>query len=385
MSGTFSSSPGRRWLRAVVCWLGLFPAIGIQGCASNRPFDPKHDGRYTRMAMTFPAAPFVWGWMGFHILTESRGPEEVQFAQAVEYEPALEFLSRDGSAGDPELRTLLTRYAPVIVQELDPSADYDPEINRIGSPEPHEILDGGKRVYVNTDKPSLYAFTSEALLGGRPHQQLVYTWWFPEHPKMKGGFDPEHGLVEGVTLRLTLDDESHPMLFETIYNCGCYHRAYPTEEIESIAQAEFGPPEEGRYTSIRRKMPRRIDLYVPEAVPGDPDQRPVIFSAAGRHMPLSIGRESQIPARAHVTETRELLLQPYERLEEGGPDGLGIFEADSLVAGADRPEAMMLFPTGLFHAGTPRRRGAQLIHFDQYDWDDPALLDKALRLPSSAL
>lgn len=363
----------------------LLILAAAQGCATNRPFDPKKDGRYQRMALTFPAAPFVWGWMGYHILTEGRGPEEVNFTEAVRYEPAPEFVGSDGAAADPDARALLEKFAPVIVQETDPAAAYDPAVNEIGTPRPHENLDGGKRVFVDTDAPSLFAFTSEATLGGKPHRQLVYTWWFAEHPKLKGGFDPEHGKIEGVTLRMTLDERDRPMIYETIYNCGCYHRAYPTEELEAMAQAEFGPPEEGRYTSVRREMPRRIDLYVPEAVPGDPGERPVVFSAAGRHMPLAIGHEAHIGERAHITDTRQLELRPYERLEEGGPDGLGIFRADSLVAGADRAETWMLFPTGLYHAGTPRRRGAQLIHFDQYDWDDPHLLERTLRLPSGAL
>lgn len=385
MSESVSLRP-RRPLRTVAgCALLLVAALLAQGCASRRPFDPKRDGRYRRIALTFPASPFVWGWMGYHILTESRGPEEIDFAEAVRYQPALEFTTKDGAAADAATRDLLTRYAPVIVQEVNPKAGYDARADEIGAPRPHEKLDGGKKVYVDTDAPSIYAFTSEAVLGGKPHRQLVYTWWYPEHPKVKGGFDPEHGLVEGITVRMTLDDEERPMIYETVHNCGCYHRAYPTAELEAMAQAEFGPPEPGRYTSIRRKMPRRIDLYVPEAIEGDPSQRPVIFTAAGTHMPLAIGHEEHIAPKARVTATREMALQPYERLEEGGPDRLGIFRDDSLVAGSDRPETWMLFPTGIYHAGTPRRRGAQLIHFDQYDWDDPALLEKALRLPSEAL
>ena len=42
----------------------------------------------------------------------------------------------------------------------------------------------------------------------------------------------------------------------------------------------------------------------------------------------------------------------------------------------------MLYATGFYHAGTPRIHDAHLIHFDQYDYNDPLLLEKLLRIPS---
>jgi hypothetical protein len=35
----------------------------------------------------------------------------------------------------------------------------------------------------------------------------------------------------------------------------------------------------------------------------------------------------------------------------------------------------------MLSAGQPRQRGTQLIHFDEFDFDDPKLLEKLLRLP----
>ena len=67
--------------------------------------------------------------------------------------------------------------------------------------------------------------------------QLVYTHWYPEHPALKKN-DAEHGKPEGVTLRLTLDADHRPALMETVYNCGCYHRLYPSECLEAEARAE---------------------------------------------------------------------------------------------------------------------------------------------------
>ena len=44
----------------------------------------------------------------------------------------------------------------------------------------------------------------------------------------------------------------------------------------------------------------------------------------------------------------------------------------------------MLFAAGFYHPGTPRIRGTHLIHFDEYDYDDPQLLEELLRLPPAA-
>lgn len=350
------------------------------GCAAPRAgFDPKRDGRFKRMALTLPLAPLVWSWMGYHILTEDRGTEPVRFEHARLYRPEPSASAAEGRAG-----YLLARYAPILVQETDAAASYSDDANRLGAPRPTLDARGRKRVEVDTASPAMYAFLSEAIIDGRPCLQLNYAYWFPEHPKMAGLFDPEAGPIEGLTLRVTLNDADEPMLYETVYNCGCYHRVWPVEDLERRAREEFGGPARPGASALLKAIPRRIDLYVPASAPAPGPERPVIFSAAGSHRPLAIGRESDIGARVLSHETRTAELLPYATLETGGPDGLGIFRADSLVAGADRPEAILLFPTGIYHAGTPRRRGAQLIHFDQYDYDDPYLLDGALRLPAAA-
>lgn len=369
--------------RAVL--LVILPALLGFGCArSNRPFDPKHDGRYKRLALTFPLSPFVFGWMGYHILTEDRGPQKVDFKSAALYEPS-GFAATDSASSLPALdrhdRELLEANAPLIVQQQEPEAKYAATVDRIGSPTVHKTLEGKDVVHVNTEQPRIYTFVTQAILHGQPRKQLNYVYWFPEHPNVTGGFDPERGKIEGITVRLTLDGKERPMFYETVHNCGCYHRVYPAQWVEDAAREKVGPPLEGKFTSVARKIPRKIDLYAPEAVP-DGGGRLVLFSEAGRHSILSVGRESAIADRVKETHHVPIALAAYEALETGGQAGHGIFGDDTLVLGSDRPEAIMLIPTGLYHAGTPRRRGAQLIHFDMYDFDDPRLLENALRLPA---
>ena len=56
---------------------------------------------------------------------------------------------------------------------------------------------------------------------------------------------------------------------------------------------------------------------------------------------------------------------------------------NGLVRGAERLEGTLFKPLGMLNAGQPRQRGTQLIQWDQYDLDDPRLLEKTLRLPAS--
>ncbi len=361
--------------------LALLATVFGTGCASSEGFNPKQDGRYKRIALTFPLTPFVYGWMGYHILTESRASQEVDFERAIRYDPS-DWAQLEGATElDERTRALIRKHAPIIVQEAPEETPYSSSINLIGSPRPFVDAKDRKAIEVDTDNPAIYFFTTTALIQGEERLQLNYVYWFSEHPKMSGGFDPEAGKVEGLTLRITLGRDDEPVFYETIYNCGCYHRVYASESIERRAREEFGEPKGKFHTAVQKKRRFKIDFYSPETVADNPSERLVIFSEAGRHMQLSIRRESDIAGAANVVQERAMAVKPYELLETGACDGLGIFNSDTLVAGADRAESWMLIPTGLYHAGTPRRRGAQLIHFDQYDFDDPQLLEKNLRLP----
>ena len=60
-----------------------------------------------------------------------------------------------------------------------------------------------------------------------------------------------------------------------------------------------------------------------------------------------------------------------------------LFAVAMALRGAERREGFLLSGLGMLSAGQPRERGTQMIHFDQYDFDDPHLLEEFLRLPSS--
>ena len=101
-------------------------------------------------------------------------------------------------------------------------------------------------------------------------------------------------------------------------------------------------------------------------------------------MPASVRYEN--PGNFDLDGGIPYQVRDYVELERTpfGATWASIFNEKGLVRGAHRRiESAMLTPLGLYRAGHPRQRGTQLIHFDQADFDDPALFDIYLRLPSS--
>lgn len=342
----------------------------------------KERGRSLRQIALAPAAPFVYGWLGQHLLREYRGPKDPDFERYLIYSPDAGSSALADPRPDDELETLLQRYAPVIVQEIPVETDYAPQSDLIGALDWSGEWD---HLVVNVRQPVVYAYAQTRIIKGTPHRQLIYTHYYPEHPKLKF-FDAEAGEIEGLTLRMTLDSRNQPLVFETIYNCGCYHRLYVTEKLEAAARREFGDPLKGKGFSIEKKVPGKIDLIVLEKLPDRLEgRRPVLYCWGAYHLPgkAAIGLDS-VPLEGENLGSRTYRLEPYRSLElVTNPDHpRSVFDRDGLVRGTDRMEAFLLAPTGIFHAGTPRQRGTQLIHFDQEDFEDPKLFEEHLRWPS---
>lgn len=342
----------------------------------------KEEGRSLRQVMLSPAAPFVYGWLGQHLLREYRGPKDPEFERFLIYAPDNGSSALADPRPEDNMKSLLQRYAPIIVQEIPVDPDYAPQSDLIGALEWSREWD---QIYVNVRQPVVYAYAQTRTIKGTPHRQLIYTHYYPEHPKLKF-FDAEAGEIEGLTLRITLDSSCQPLVFETIYNCGCYHRLYVTEKLEAAARRDFGDPLKGKGFSIEKKVPGKIDLIVLEKLPDRLEgRRPVLYCWGAYHLPgkAAIGLDS-VPLEGECLGSKIYRLEPYRKLEiMTDPDHpSSVFDRDGLVRGADRMEAYLLAPTGIFHAGTPRQRGTQLIHFDQEDFEDPKLFEEHLRWPS---
>lgn len=309
---------------------------------------------------------------------EYRGDPDTTFDSAIRYTPDSTPADVPGGVNDNDWR-LLTTFAPVIVQEQPGDATYKHGIDRFG----RVTAPDDKTVAIDTHDPTIYAYARHLRITGRPCTQLTYTHWYPEHPALKPN-DPEAGKIEGLTMRITLDEHETPITFETLYNCGCYHRLYPTTDLEDAAAVEFGGPQKGKRFAVERRVPGKIDAIVPKLVDAGTGDRPVVRAHAGWHGIANVamngaGHGAEVRGEAGYT------LRPYHELEQlTTPDGrtVSMFYDNGLVKGAQRLEGVFFTPLGLLSAGQPRQRGTQMIHWDHYSFDDPALLETLLRLPT---
>jgi hypothetical protein len=308
----------------------------------------------------------------------------MDFARVALYQPSERKDPPDAAALEAATPDELAAwYAPVFVQQVDPNSTYTPEDDRFG----RVYLTGAAsdiRVHVDCAQPVVYWTHQWAKVWRRRYDQLVYVTWYPRRPEMSDN-DPSAGNIDGVVVRITLDRHRRPAIYEFVRSCGCYHTLWVAEFIEAAARAEFGTPTGDRRYAVQRANVNR-ELFIPELVrdDGSHPHRPVAFVAAGYHLLMGIHPLQDEPAPGKVEAEYVYTLEPYDdltRLPLG--DGVAsMFGSDGLVHNAGRVEGWLLAPTGMLSAGQPRQLGTMKIRMDAYDYDDPRLLERNLRLPS---
>jgi hypothetical protein len=289
---------------------------------------------------------------------------------------------------------LVAYYSPIFVQQRVDSTSlrhpYPPEYDLIGTAQLRRESGGELKAFV-AGQPRVYALYEKRSLGGQEHVQLTYTAWYPAHPRMKT-IDLEEADIDSCVLRVTLDSNHAPLLYETIAACGCFHKVFATRALEEESARLFGPPEKGKKFSVERSVKDSIDWEVAGLVEEtrDKPRRPVVFIKAGDHKVLGVGSSSRlrVPSGAdtrsyEVVEYADLYSvqvadsgerQPFFNLGKGGK-----------VWGAERRERFLLSMVGVDGAGQPRALDKIKLHFDQSTWSDPTIYTKYLRLPPGAL
>ena len=212
--------------------------------------------------------------------------------------------------------------------------------------------DGPPRVDAGT--PVVYQRLSHTRWHGRWLLQLTYTLWFPERPA-RSAFDLLAGALDGVMVRLTLDEQGRPMLMDTIHACGCYHLFFPAATLRP-----------------RDDAPRHEEwLFAPAPLPPlPPAQRLVVRLASATHYVMGVHSHPRAAAAgaAYTVQAEELLRSlpgPRGRRSLYGPDGL--------VAGTERAERFLFWPMGIASAGAMRQWGHHATafvgrrHFDDVD------------------
>lgn len=291
----------------------------------------------------------------------------------------------------PQLRNaggLLETYAPIVVQELTAPKEnsYSRDSDKIGTPELNALGDMPYSVRIDTEKPALYASVETTQVYGTELQQLVYVFWYPRHPV---GL-VEKGDIDGGVLRITLDADQRPSIYEFVGACGCFHGVFVTQGVESAAREEYHALVQGKKRFVERDVDNEDDWRVRDLVHnGAQPSRPVIFMSAGKHQCEAIQTTDRV-SNLKRFEPREYSLKDYSNLERlpvtNSPtaETASMFNPQGLIWGGQRKGEEKMF-SKLDHGGWPRRLSAMKIHWDQEAWNDKDLLEKYLRLPHSVV
>ncbi|MEE9395499.1 MAG: hypothetical protein V3V31_00660 [Methylococcales bacterium] len=241
---------------------------------------------------------------------------------------------------------IFRKYAPI--WEIDIATDED----RIGTPY-WSTLDASA---IDTSKPRTYKHLSYSRFNDDILLQLNYVIWFPSRP-VTGVFDLFGGHLDGITWRVTLGTDGHPVFYDSIHNCGCYHMFFPGRGIQLRQQTE------------QTEEPiRSIDAEI------DEETLVVLRIASGTHY------IQKVYSRRSILNGNSYSLAEYDELRSiSYPDEdvhRSMFGTDSLVSGTTRKERWILWPMGILSPGAMRQWGHHATafvgrrHFDSTDLFD---------------
>jgi hypothetical protein len=278
-------------------------------------------------------------------------PEKRVFLSEKEVEAVLEESEKNPLRipllDEAQEKRLAESFAPFFIQDV--TAPYD----RIG-----RVVWKGDDVDIDPERPTAYYYISYAFLKAKPILQINYVIWYAE----RAGKRPpsiEKGHLDGLTARISLDDQGRPFMWDVMMDCGCYHLFAPEEE---------------RVGGIISK-PCQFDPFVPQWLPGIASEKRIgIRIMSGWH---------QVQRLIAVEEALNPIpyeLMPYHILE-ALPEGdrtKSIFDAKGIVRGSERVERFILFSMGIPSIGSMRQRGHHAIELiGRVLFDDPNLFDQS--------
>jgi len=250
--------------------------------------------------------------------------------------------------GENPGRKIAQHFAPVFVQDV--AAPYD----RVG-----RLVWNGNCPDVDREKPTVYYYFSNAFLKGRPILQINYVIWFSERAGHRAP-GIERGHLDGLTLRVSLDEQGKPFMVDIVNDCGCYH---------------FFSPEKERVDRIISK-PLKFDPFVPQWLPDIlPGQRLGVRLNSGWHQVqrLIVGEDfpEEIPYELVPYDVLEVLPREDGRTES-------IFNSKGIAKCSERIERFILFSMGIPKIGSMRQRGHHAIELiGRTQFDAPTLFDES--------
>jgi hypothetical protein len=250
---------------------------------------------------------------------------------------------------DPNLaKRLVQHFAPVFIQDV--AASYD-QVGR--------LVWRGECPDVDQTRPTVYYYFSNALLKSKPILQINYVIWYSERAGKRAP-SIERGHLDGLTLRVSLNERGKPFMVDIVNDCGCYHLFAP--EKERVAQMV--------------SKPLKFDPFVPQWLPDvSQNQRLGVRLISGWHQVQRMIAAKEFP------EPIPYELVPYDTLEalprEGGQTE-SIFNPKGIAKCSKRIERFILFSMGIPKIGSMRQRGHQAIELiGRAQFDDPDLFDES--------
>ena len=259
-------------------------------------------------------------------------------------------------------RDLLSRHSPLWLIESQSAA------NLPGAPHWKEGL-----LKVDTKKPTVYSFISEARRDQQSITQLNYVIWFTERPKLKR-LDWVAGQHDAVVFRVNLNPAGDVIAYDSIHLCGCWYRLFVPESWPlKRSNSYWNEP-----VSIQR-----ISL------PSKTSQRMAVFLQADTHQIQFLQPVDEL-ARTKPnlikTTARDYQLQTFSQLLEL-PTGSGVrpvFNKKGYISNSVRPERWLFWPMGVKNPGALRRFGDHAMSFiGRRYFDDPNLLSHFTFAPSN--
>jgi hypothetical protein len=253
-------------------------------------------------------------------------------------------------ASTDDMSRLFAHYAPV--WEVDTVTDDD----RIGAIR----FNNNDQPMVDVKNPLVYQYYGITQLEGENLLQLNYTFWFAARPA-QGPFDIYSGRLDGITFRLTLNQHGKVIIADSMHNCGCYHKFYPSQELKINQSAVTNEPE-----------PPLIAQTLPTLSSGNRYVVRISTVSHYTHRILLASNNHSPNSNYTLVDYTQLRSLP---LENGSYKSL--FAENGLVTNTKRGERWLLWPMGVLSAGAMRQMGHHAIAFvGKRHFDDPDLISR---------
>ena len=217
---------------------------------------------------------------------------------------------------------------------------------------------------IDIDNPVAYQRIAFTRYRGQTLTQLVYSIWFPERPASQM-IDLLAGHLDGVMIRITLDERGIPLLVDSIHSCGCYHLFFPTPRL-----------------SLRPAPHSHMEwAFVPATLPVlAAGQRVQVRLAPASHYLVDIRPFDNVLRAADIRyglrDDNELRSLPI--MNAGYKS---VFGNDGIIDGSQRGERFLFWPMGIASPGAMRQWGTHATAFvGRRHFDDADLIEQRFEI-----